>query len=207
SFGSGRPPPLPAVLGARPPSGRRGASPADARGHALRGGQLILLLARAANGGVMGTPSGSKNQTVFDDRLERRARDDFDGGAYWGPGVEGADSSAYIRKTVELKAAKRLEAEEINEFYEGRNEVRIEQKINRFEQLKPKAAAVGPSAANHIKKVPSFIRTKSKESNAADEEAPAKKARTAEAKAPGAAALGGLLSYGSDDSDEEEDDE
>eukprot|EP00929_Paragymnodinium_shiwhaense_P001747 TRINITY_DN101988_c0_g1_i1.p1 TRINITY_DN101988_c0_g1~~TRINITY_DN101988_c0_g1_i1.p1 ORF type:complete len:178 (+),score=52.08 TRINITY_DN101988_c0_g1_i1:147-680(+) len=177
----------------------------------------------------MGTPSGSKNQSLFMDRLQVNGFYEFDGGAYYGPGTEEADSHYDKKKRQDAQLEKSMKTVEANEFRALTSEARIGKQLERsaLSSLTPAKPAsrgsVGPALPTQAdkRKLPAF---KVKTKDGAAEEPTEKKARSAE-EAPtaspvasaspaeaspagggGGGALGGLMGYGSDD-DSDEDDE
>mmetsp|Transcript_103510 Transcript_103510/g.183885 ORF Transcript_103510/g.183885 Transcript_103510/m.183885 type:complete len:176 (+) Transcript_103510:76-603(+) len=173
----------------------------------------------------MGTPSGSKNQTLFQDRMFNQDVRDFDGGAYQGPGTEGADMHYVAGKEREKQMEKALKHQELNDFRLAASSHRIERTLTKMERVAQSAVAAGPALTPQAKKrIPSFVKLKSKEDTAEiskEDEPPSKRPRAdgaddskSSASAPAAtvstapSSSSALLgSYESSDDEEEEDNE
>eukprot|EP00435_Cladocopium_sp_Y103_P051872 s198_g16.t1 len=130
--------------------------------------KLVLetrTLAVSAWTAAMGTPSGSKNQNLFMDRLLGKDVRSFDGGAYMGPGVAGADLHYQAQKERERLLEKAQRHEEVNEFRKATSEHKIEKSLTRVEKAPLTAPVVGPEAGPQAKKrIPTFVKLKSKDS-------------------------------------------
>eukprot|EP00930_Biecheleria_cincta_P009973 TRINITY_DN111868_c0_g1_i1.p1 TRINITY_DN111868_c0_g1~~TRINITY_DN111868_c0_g1_i1.p1 ORF type:complete len:174 (+),score=52.31 TRINITY_DN111868_c0_g1_i1:84-605(+) len=128
----------------------------------------------------MGTPSGSKNQNLFMDRLFGKDVRSFDGGAYMGPGAQGADMGYYATKEKERQLEKAQRHEELQEFKLAASEHRIERTLTKIDKVSQQAVpAAGPSALSAKRKVPTFLKLKSKEDAFDDKDL--KRLRTEEA--------------------------
>mmetsp|Transcript_53687 Transcript_53687/g.136210 ORF Transcript_53687/g.136210 Transcript_53687/m.136210 type:complete len:181 (-) Transcript_53687:81-623(-) len=177
----------------------------------------------------MGTPSGSKNATVFEDRMVMVGMRDFESGAV-DDCCEDAMNKAGCKQGgsggLTWNQEKHQKVSEENEFRAARAEVRYEKRASFVDKMMPKAQSAGPSDTMK-RKLPSFVKLKSKDSVPEEEEAgPEQKLSRRDSAASGAGALaeeggaaarpssdaaspapeaspgGGLVAYGSDDSDE-----
>eukprot|EP00439_Symbiodinium_sp_Y106_P069434 s756_g11.t4 len=114
----------------------------------------------------MGTPSGSKNQNLFMDRLLGKDVRSFDGGAYMGPGVAGADLGYQAQKEKERMLEKAQKHQEVSEFRRAASDHRIDKAMTKTDKVAQTISGpeVGPQVAPQAKKrMPSFVKVKSKE--------------------------------------------
>mmetsp|Transcript_30800 Transcript_30800/g.57735 ORF Transcript_30800/g.57735 Transcript_30800/m.57735 type:complete len:175 (+) Transcript_30800:78-602(+) len=172
----------------------------------------------------MGTPSGSKNQNLFMDRLLGKDVISFDGGAYMGPGAAGADLGYQAQKEVERRLEKAQKSQETREFRRAASDHRIEQAMLKPDRVAQALARpevpVGPQAPQVKKRIPNFVKLKSKEDAFEEKEPDTKRARvdggpepapqaalTAAASSPTSSPAGGSLLGGYESSDEEGDDD
>mmetsp|Transcript_13953 Transcript_13953/g.25759 ORF Transcript_13953/g.25759 Transcript_13953/m.25759 type:complete len:167 (+) Transcript_13953:65-565(+) len=165
----------------------------------------------------MGTPSGSKNNNILQDRLEYLARNFEERGD--DPAIEkefhkSVDSTGYAME-------KELKQKELQEFLAAKSGVKFEQSLKRLDSIASNrsSASVGPRQQQK-RQLPSFVKLRSKE---VEESLPPEKKSKLDAEASVEAALsaaeahdastkaermGGLLGYASDsdegDSDEED---
>ncbi|CAE8626508.1 unnamed protein product, partial [Polarella glacialis] len=120
---------------------------------------------------TMGTPSGAKNQTLFMDRLFNHDVRDFDGHPVQGPGVEGNDQHLLASNEIQNQMNKAQKHSEGNEFRLAASGHRMERKLGRVGQMANLAvSAQGPAAPSLAKKrLPSFVKLKSKDDASAEE--------------------------------------
>mmetsp|Transcript_73393 Transcript_73393/g.203787 ORF Transcript_73393/g.203787 Transcript_73393/m.203787 type:complete len:163 (+) Transcript_73393:96-584(+) len=160
----------------------------------------------------MGTPSGSKNCNILQDRLDYQA-------SMWERPVYDTkhitvDADDSGRKQREKDAEKQLRVSELDEFRQAKSGVKIDMKLGKIERMGVKPMPAGPAAEK--RKLPGFVRLKSKEDSAEAEAPDEKRLRVVdaeEAKAKPATATAspaplqkspsaGLVAYASDSSDE-----
>lgn len=170
----------------------------------------------------MGTPSGSKNQNLFMDRLLGKDVRSFDGGAYMGPGVAGADLGYQAQKEKERQLEKAQKHQEVSEFRRAASDHRIDKAMTKTDKVAQTISGpeVGPQVGPQAKKrMPSFVKVKSKEDVFDEKKEPdSKRARvegsepapatlTAAASSPTSSPAGGSLLGGYESSDEEDEGE
>merc|ERR1711963_570665 len=106
----------------------------------------------------MGTPSGSKNCNILQDRLDFLAAQ-FERPVYDTSHIESDGSNS---AGLERKAERELKKSEVQEFRLAASGSKIDKKIGRLEQLTKKPLQpVGP--ANEKRKLPGFVKLKSRE--------------------------------------------
>jgi len=157
----------------------------------------------------MGTPSGSKNCSVYTDRLDQKNLRDFEVGAIDSRGIV---SDAFSDEPLERAAEKRLKANEMQEWRSAKSVNRISQKLARRERILPKAPE-GPTAVEK-KSLPSHMKLKMKETAQTTTDEPrcempsagtacgVSEVRSGTVSPPETSTLGGLVSYGSEDSED-----
>mmetsp|Transcript_28703 Transcript_28703/g.66198 ORF Transcript_28703/g.66198 Transcript_28703/m.66198 type:complete len:162 (-) Transcript_28703:44-529(-) len=160
----------------------------------------------------MGTPSGSKNNNILQDRLEYLARNFEDRGD--DPAIEkemqrSGHGTGYATE-------RELKNKELQEFLAAKSGAKFEQSLKRLDSIASNrsSTSVGPQPQQK-KQLPSFVKLRSKEVEEAAP--PTKKVKLDDEPRDAAAAtvdietggvqMGGLLGYASDsegDGDEEE---
>eukprot|EP00747_Dinoflagellata_sp_TGD_P188469 gnl/TRDRNA2_/TRDRNA2_47516_c0_seq2.p1 gnl/TRDRNA2_/TRDRNA2_47516_c0~~gnl/TRDRNA2_/TRDRNA2_47516_c0_seq2.p1 ORF type:complete len:176 (+),score=46.20 gnl/TRDRNA2_/TRDRNA2_47516_c0_seq2:50-577(+) len=166
----------------------------------------------------MGTPSGSKNCNIFNDRQQILAAKAFDGE------LDCVEEMAEVYKEGgDAKQLKKQKLDELQEFRNAKSGDKIAQKLGRLDRItganKRSAGPVGPSEAPAAKRrLPSFVKVKSSDSLSAspqedtsEQAGPSPEAAaTADSAREGAVtasaeskAIGGLLGYGSGSDDED----
>lgn len=116
----------------------------------------------------MGTPSGSKNCNILTDRL------DFLASQFERPVYDTSNLEADARDdnpNREWQAEKKLKSVELAEFHKAKSGAKLDRKAGKLERMVVKPLPVGPNLEK--RKLPGFVKLKSKEIYSAPPEADA----------------------------------
>mmetsp|Transcript_107027 Transcript_107027/g.298064 ORF Transcript_107027/g.298064 Transcript_107027/m.298064 type:complete len:175 (-) Transcript_107027:152-676(-) len=125
----------------------------------------------------MGAPSGSKNCSILNDRLDFLASQ-FERPVYDTSQIE---ADTFGSEPSEREAEKKLKANEVQDFRLAASGARIEKKMGIIDKMVPKPLQAGPMPEK--RKLPGFVKLKSKEASTGEggeEIPPPKQARVAD---------------------------
>lgn len=106
----------------------------------------------------MGTPSGSKNCNILNDRL------DFLASQFERPVYDTSNLEADARDenpNREWQVEKKLKSAELAEFHKAKSGAKLNLKVGKFERMSAKPSAVGPVPEK--RKLPGFVKVRSRE--------------------------------------------